>query len=117
MEGSSSHDVAKERKEGVGSGNMRGKEPPRLRVILWADRDHCVETAAKREYERLALAFLRGEGQEEMGHRLDLVKEFLETADFRSLRAQTEPLIQRWGGVRAVIFRESGRVRCEILEP
>ncbi len=91
---------------------------PRLHVVLWADEDHCLETAARKEYERLALALLRGEEEdEEAGQRLEILREFLETADFRSLRAQSEGIVKERGRVRAVVFRDGERVCCRLWEP
>lgn len=106
-----------EGKDKKGSSTGDGAGLPRPYVLLKADALHCLETAAKVEYEALALSVLRGEEPGEEGEeRLELLREFLETADFRSLRAQTEPLVRERGEVRALVFREGGGIRCRFLD-
>ncbi|MEJ5186778.1 MAG: hypothetical protein WHT46_06830 [Candidatus Geothermincolales bacterium] len=106
-----------EGKDKKGSSTGDGAGLPHPCVLLKADALHCLETAAKVEYEALALSILRGEEPGEEGEeRLELLREFLETADFRSLRAQTEPLVRERGEVRALIFREVGGIRCRFLD-
>jgi hypothetical protein len=56
--------------------------------ILLDLTDHCIQTAAKHEYERVLATLLADAPQDEATEeRLALLTEFLETADFRALRA------------------------------
>lgn len=99
------------------TGEWEGPDLPRPCVMLRADGEHCLETAARKEYERLALFILRGEkGGEEAGERLDLLREFLEKADFRSLRASSEARIKEKGEARALIFKRGEEVDCFFID-
>ncbi len=54
---------------------------------------HCVETAARNEFKRLMDEYFAGAG-ESVGveERLALLREFIETSDFKALRASDERL-------------------------
>ena len=98
--------------EGSG-GDKAGKA-----VVLRVDADHCAETAAKREYARLAEEYLRGSGrlgEGEYEYRLDLLREFLERTDFPALRRECEGLLHRCGVLSVRVFRgERGEVACRL---
>jgi hypothetical protein len=56
---------------------------------------HCVETAAKNELRRLTELLMETEDVSEvnsLGEKLELLREFLETADFNALRSSDERL-------------------------
>lgn len=96
----------------------KDKEFPHPYVLLRADETHCLETAARREYERLALSLLRGEDPGEgVEEKLELLREFLETTDFRSLRASSEGRIRERGEAWAALFRAGQEIRCVFLDP
>ncbi|NPV60567.1 MAG: hypothetical protein HPY75_13030 [Actinobacteria bacterium] len=94
-----------------------GPEPRRL--TLRVDADHCAETAAKREYARLAEEYLRGSGrlrEEEYEYRLDLLRDFLKNTDFASLRAFCEKPLREAGLLSLVLFRNAeGRPEFTVL--
>ncbi len=49
---------------------------------------HCVETAARREFERLMGEYFDGKGKlENIEARIELLSDFLNSADFPALRA------------------------------
>jgi hypothetical protein len=49
--------------------------------------EHCIETAAKMEFNRLTGLYLDlGKEDADIETKLELLRDFLETADFRSLR-------------------------------
>ena len=99
------------------TGEWEGPGLPRPCILLRADKEHCFETAARKEYERLALSILRGEEKgEEAGERLDLLREFLEKADFRSLRASSEARIKEKGEARVLVFRRGEEVSCVFID-
>lgn len=74
------------------------------------DPDHCVETAARKRLQELARAYLRGEAGEECGEEFELLREFLSTADFRSIRAGSEMRFRAGREVRFFLRREGGRI-------
>jgi len=62
-----------------------------LRVELIPDLSHCIETAAREEYEDM-LKQLLGTRQANKGlqKRLEILKLFLQTADFKRLRTESK---------------------------
>jgi hypothetical protein len=51
---------------------------------------HCIETTAKMEFNRLTGLYLDlGKEDADIEARLELLRDFLETADFRSLRQES----------------------------
>lgn len=112
-------------KEGGGAeareGSLRrggGKTGKGHVIVLAVDPDHCVETAARKEYERLVKAYLRGEGEEEETERkVELLREFLECADFGRLRRRCEEFFRRGEEkVKFFVSRGDGGLSCGILE-
>ena len=56
---------------------------------------HCIETAAKNEFRRITELLLSTEDEpvlNESAPKLELLREFIETADFNALRASDERL-------------------------
>jgi len=55
---------------------------------------YCIETVAKREYERVLSALLRGAQEDpRLAEELELLRLFLESADFGQLRSRCEELL------------------------
>ncbi|MGQ9474601.1 MAG: hypothetical protein ACUVRX_07115 [Actinomycetota bacterium] len=99
----------------MGNGKRRGRV--RIRVKLEADYGHCLETAARREYQRLTLAYLRGELEDsEAEERIELLREFLERADFAGLRQASERRIREGRGTAFTLFREGEEMRYGFVD-
>jgi len=82
-------------------------EVPPPQLVLEVDPDHCVETAARAEYDGIMRALLReGGDDEELGERLELLREFLVSADFAALRGLCEERFLRGERVRFFLRRE-----------
>ncbi len=66
----------------------------KAKVELAVGIDCCIECAAKREYNRMVLHIMAADDQPtpDDESRLDLLLEFLETADFSNLRGSNENL-------------------------
>jgi len=79
--------------------------------------DHCIETAAKREYRRLVDVAMVLEGDDpNLEERLTVLKEFLEETDFSRLRGQ-RPDLAGGAPVRVSVSRlPSGQVGWTIIE-
>jgi len=60
------------------------------RIELLPDLSYCVETRAKQEYATIMSRILSGDQSPGIEERLDLLKTFLETADFSQLRRESE---------------------------
>jgi len=94
-----------------------GRKRPFPAVELRADAGHCLETAARREYQRLTRAYLRGELEEsEAEERIELLREFLEEADFPALRRACEVRLREGRGTAFLLFRQGEGLRYGFLD-
>lgn len=65
-----------------------------IEIILRPNLSSCIETVAKREYEGvLNLLLSIQQEDQQLLDKLELLRVFLETADFRELRSRTEDLL------------------------
>lgn len=90
-------------------------------VVLAPDADHCIETVARNEYRRCVDSCLRLDRLDpELEVRVEILRLFLEQADFRRLRRESEPLIRAGGSVRFLIHldeeRACWRIEAEATE-
>jgi len=60
-------------------------------IELYPELDACVETQAKRLFSRLSSQLLKEGENEKLLAKLELLRLFLEGADFPDLRSQSEP--------------------------
>jgi len=76
----------------------------------------CIETLSKKEYER-TLDFLlkKGSVDEELGERLEVLRLFLESADFGHLRSQYEGYLTEGKKVTFLIYPEEGKVSYKLI--
>jgi hypothetical protein len=85
------------------------------KIELIPDLEHCIETVAKREYELVLKQLLtrkrRNKGLEE---KLEILRLFLETADFTKLRAESEKHLVEGKAVRFSVFLENGKPGYEM---
>jgi hypothetical protein len=61
-----------------------------MEIKLKPDLSHCIQTVAKRRYERVLSLILGGKQEESLTDELELLRLFLESADFRQLRSRCE---------------------------
>jgi len=83
-----------------------------IRIELMPDLSHCIETVAKREYWASVEKYLKGERNLE--EKIELLKQFLETADFRQLRRESEKHLIEGKGVKFLLYSEEGELRYEM---
>ncbi len=85
-----------------------------LRVELTPDLSHCIETVARREHAAVSRQLLAStRSNRELEEKLEVLKLFLETGDFRKLRAESERTLIEGKKVRFIVYRDEG-VRCEM---
>lgn len=78
-----------------------------LKVELVPDLSHCIETVAKKEYNTVAKQLIKsGEENKELEEKLEILGLFLETADFRKLRAESEKILVEGKKVKFVVYRD-----------
>ena len=85
-----------------------------LRVELTPDLSHCIETVARREHTAVSRQLLASTGSNrELEEKLEVLKLFLETEDFRQLRAESERMLVEGKRVRFIVYRDKD-VKCEM---
>ena len=81
-----------------------------LQIELVPDLDHCIETVARRKYNEIVgqlLASLEDSGK--LREKAEILRIFLETADFKKLRSESEKHLLESENVKFVVYLE-GRV-------
>jgi hypothetical protein len=87
-----------------------------VQMELVPDLSHCIETVARKEYENLARSYLQsGEGDSELGKQIELLRSFLESADFIKLRKQSEGYLVKGQKIRFILYRERGKAKYKML--
>jgi hypothetical protein len=62
-------------------------------IKLKPSLSHCVETVAKKEYEKVLGLLLGGKREDRLLDELELLRLFLESADLRQLRSRCDELL------------------------
>lgn len=81
-----------------------------LSVILHTGR-HCIETGAKNEFRRISGELIESEDEacvDLLAARLELLREFIETADFNALRSSDERLAGLVPGICTLSRKDDG---------
>ena len=77
--------------------------------------EHCIEAVAKQKYAKIVGQLLAsGAHDPKLLEIVGLLKDFLETADFRKLRAESERHLVEGRHVKFVVYAEGGVSRYEI---
>jgi hypothetical protein len=85
-------------------------------IELVSDLSHCIETVARKEYENLVRRYLQaGKGDSELGEKIEVLRDFLESADFRKLRKQSEEYLLKGQKVKFILYRGHGEVKYKML--
>jgi hypothetical protein len=80
-----------------------------MEITLEPDLSHCVETVAKREYERILSLLLKGHDKDRLlEDLLELLRLFLESADFGSLRNSCDEFLLTGKRVRVRLRSTDG---------
>ena len=77
-------------------------------IELLPDLSHCIETRAKQEYSATMSRIMAGDQLPELEQRLELLKAFLEEADFSRLRRDSEEHLTQGRKVRFVLSGSAG---------
>ena len=86
-----------------------------LKIELVPDLTHCIETVAKREHAAVLKQLLApGKRNKELEEKLEILKLFLETADFKKLRFESEKQLMEGRIVRFVVCLENGMPKHEM---
>jgi hypothetical protein len=87
-----------------------------MEMKLVPSLSHCIETVAKREYERVLSILLRGELEDcRLEGELELLRLFLESADFGELRSRCEDLLLDGRDVEVRLRSTDGLPEYEVV--
>jgi hypothetical protein len=86
-----------------------------IRIELIPTLSHCIETVAKREYWKSVDEYLKKRKEDKkLEEKIELLKAFLETADFGILRRQSEEHIINKKWVKFTLSIKNGKPLCEM---
>jgi hypothetical protein len=85
-----------------------------MKIDLEPELSACVETKAKREYQKTLGKLLTEAEGEELQERLETLRLFLETTDFKRLREEYEKYLIAGRRVRFTLRLEKGKPRYEV---
>ena len=78
--------------------------------------DYCIERRAREEYWSSVRQYLKeGYGDSMLEERIELLRAFLESADFRKLRSQSERYLVQGKSVSCTICWKGHEPTCEML--
>jgi hypothetical protein len=95
-------------------GTIRDSKDARLHVEICPDLSECVETKARKEYNRLSSLLLAGSNKTGLAERLEVLRLFLDTMDFRALRSESEKFLIEGKTVKYLISKRFGKMCYEI---
>jgi hypothetical protein len=85
-------------------------------IELFPSLSHCIETIAREEFWNSVNQYMEG-GQEDkkLEDRIELLKAFLESMDFKKLRSQSERYLIEGKQVKFAIFWKEGKLSYEMV--
>jgi hypothetical protein len=85
------------------------------KIELVPDLDHCIETVAKKKYAELSQMLLDSKsGDIEMVEKLETLRLFLETADFRKLRSESEKQMVEGKSIGFTVYLKDQALKYEM---
>jgi hypothetical protein len=85
-------------------------------IELKPNLSSCIETVSKKEYERTLNLLLKEKSVDEwLGERLEVLRLFLESADFGHLRSQYEGYLTEGKEITFLIYPEGERVNYKLI--
>ena len=72
-----------------------------------------METQAKRQYKEISERLIKGE-KSNLAERLEILRLFLESANFNKLRSESEPHLVEGENVKFIIYLEDGKLVYEM---
>ena len=85
-------------------------------VELFPSLSHCIETAAREEFWNSVNQYMEsGQDDKKLEDRIELLKAFLESMDFKKLRSQSERHLAEGKQVKFVISWKEGKPSYEMV--
>ena len=86
-----------------------------VRIELTPTLTHCIETTARQEFLKSEDEYMRSGGEDkELEEKIELLRAFLESMDFRELRKQSEEHLTEGKNVRFILYQEEGKPKYEL---
>jgi translation initiation factor IF-3 len=85
-------------------------------IELFPSVSHCIETTAREEFWNSANQYMEGRQKDKkLEEKIELLKAFLESPDFKNLRSQSERYLVEGKKVKFVISWEEGKPSYEMV--
>jgi len=96
----------------VGSSDLGGLM---VQIELTPTLTHCIETKARQEFLKSTDEYMQtGKEDKELEERIELLRAFLESMDFRELRRQSEEYLTEGKNVTFILYRQEGKPKYEL---
>lgn len=92
----------------------KNSEDTPLYLEIYPDLSECVETKARKEYNRLSSLLLSGSNETGLIEQLVILRHFLDTSDFRALRSESEKFLIEGKIVKFFLSKRSDKTCCEM---
>lgn len=87
-----------------------------LRIELVPTLDLCIEGTARQEFKKSADEYMqKGRKDRKLEQKIELLRAFLETMDFRELRSESEKHLIEGKKVRFILTSEKGKPKYEMV--
>jgi len=95
---------------------MRGYTTMAIRIVLTPTVSHCIETVAKREYWKNVNNYLKKRKEDErLEEKIELLRSFLETANFGNLRRKSEEHILHGKQVTFILTIKKKKLHYDMI--
>jgi hypothetical protein len=85
-------------------------------IELFPSLSHCIETTAREEFWNSVNQYMEGEQEDKkLEEKIELLKAFLESMDFKKLRSQSEKYLVEGKRVKFVISWKEGKPSYEMV--
>lgn len=86
-----------------------------MEIELFPSLSHCIETTAKQEFWKSVDEYMEKQGDKELEGKIELLKAFVESMDFRKLRRESEKYLIEGQEVRFIIRWKGNRPQYEMI--
>jgi (p)ppGpp synthase/HD superfamily hydrolase len=87
-----------------------------LQIELAPNLSSCIETVTKNKYWESVNQYLQAdERDEQLEERIELLRTFLESANFKELRKESEKHLVSGRDVKFILYSDEGKPRCEMM--
>jgi hypothetical protein len=85
-------------------------------IDLFPSLSHCIETTAREEFWNSVNQYMEsGQKNRKLEEKIELLKAFLESTDFKKLRSQSEKHLVEGKRVKFEVRRKANRLDCQMM--